>query len=94
LDRTEGREDNLKTITQISSRGTFKKYEHTRSGQHTKGTLLKSLGVFLLGGVSVYSYYSKGKVVHVLNKAPRHEDVSGEWRYSSMHSLTSALDGG
>jgi hypothetical protein len=28
------------------------------------------------------------------NRAPRHEDVLGEWRYSSTHSLTSALDGG
>jgi hypothetical protein len=26
--------------------------------------------------------------------APRHEGVLGEWRYSSTHSLTSALDGG
>jgi hypothetical protein len=26
--------------------------------------------------------------------APRHEDVLGEWRYSSMHSLAPALDGG
>jgi hypothetical protein len=25
----------------------------------------------------------KGKVVPVLNEAPRHEDVLGEWRYSS-----------
>jgi hypothetical protein len=25
--------------------------------------------------------------------APRHEDVLGEWRYGSTHSLTSALDG-
>jgi hypothetical protein len=33
------------------------------------------------------------KVVPVLNKAPRHEDVLREWRYSSAHSLTSALDG-
>jgi hypothetical protein len=30
----------------------------------------------------------------VLNQAPRHEDVLGEWRYSATHSLTSALDGG
>jgi hypothetical protein len=37
---------------------------------------------------------SKGKVVPVLNKAPRHEGVLVEWRYSSTHSLTSALDGG
>jgi hypothetical protein len=28
------------------------------------------------------------------NRAPRHEGVLGEWRYSSTHSLTSALDGG
>jgi hypothetical protein len=26
--------------------------------------------------------------------APRHEGVLGEWRYSSTHSFTSALDGG
>jgi hypothetical protein len=26
--------------------------------------------------------------------APSHEDVLGKWRYSSTHSLTSALDGG
>jgi hypothetical protein len=34
----------------------------------------------------------KGKVVPVLKWAPRHEGVLGEWRYSSMHSLASALD--
>jgi hypothetical protein len=34
----------------------------------------------------------KGKVVPVLNYAPRHECILGEWRYSSTHSLTSALD--
>jgi hypothetical protein len=28
------------------------------------------------------------------NWAPRQENVFGEWRYSSTHSLTSALDGG
>jgi hypothetical protein len=28
------------------------------------------------------------------NQAPCHEGVLGEWRYSSTHSLTSALDGG
>jgi hypothetical protein len=28
------------------------------------------------------------------NRAPRHEGVVGEWRYSATHSLTSALDGG
>jgi hypothetical protein len=30
----------------------------------------------------------------VLNQAPRHEGVLGEWRYRSTHSLTPALDGG
>jgi hypothetical protein len=35
------------------------------------------------------------KVVPVLffNWAPQHEGLLGEWRYSSTHSLTSALDG-
>jgi hypothetical protein len=28
------------------------------------------------------------------NRAPRYEGVFAEWRYSSMYSLTSALDGG
>jgi hypothetical protein len=36
----------------------------------------------------------KGKVFSVLNQATRHEDVLGEWWYSSTHSLTSAVDGG
>jgi hypothetical protein len=35
----------------------------------------------------------KGKISPVLNKAPRHEDVFGEWRYISTYSLTSTLDG-
>jgi len=36
----------------------------------------------------------KGKVIVVLNWVPRHEAVLGEWRYSSTHSLTSALEWG
>jgi hypothetical protein len=36
----------------------------------------------------------KGKVVPVLKQAPHYEGVLGEWRYSSTHSLTPALDGG
>jgi hypothetical protein len=36
----------------------------------------------------------KGNVIPVLNLAPRHEGVLGEWRYNSTHTLTSALDGG
>jgi hypothetical protein len=43
------------------------------------------------------SRMDKGKVkvvpVLFLNSAPRHEGVLLEWRYSSTHSLTSALDG-
>jgi len=34
----------------------------------------------------------KGKVAPVLNQAPHHEYVLEEWRYSSTHSLTSALE--
>jgi hypothetical protein len=34
------------------------------------------------------------KVSRWFNSAPRHEGILGEWRYSSTHSLTSALDGG
>jgi hypothetical protein len=37
---------------------------------------------------------AKVKLFLYFNWAPRHEDVLGEWRYSSTHFLTSALDGG
>jgi hypothetical protein len=33
-------------------------------------------------------------VLFFFNGASRYEVVLGEWKYSSMHSLTSALDGG
>jgi hypothetical protein len=33
-------------------------------------------------------------LIYSLNGAPRHEGVLGEWGYSAIHSLTSALDGG
>jgi len=36
----------------------------------------------------------KLKLSLCFNWAPRHEDVLGKWRCSSMHSLTSALDWG
>jgi hypothetical protein len=36
----------------------------------------------------------KVKLSLCFNWAPSHEDVLGEWRYSSTHSLTSALGGG
>jgi hypothetical protein len=39
------------------------------------------------------SHY-KVKLSLCFNWAPRHEGVLGEWRYSSTHSLTSALYGG
>jgi hypothetical protein len=41
-----------------------------------------------------YMKTSRLKLSLCFNWAPRHEDVLGEWRYSSTHSLTSALDGG
>jgi len=36
--------------------------------------------------VLILEDYIKGKVAPVLNKAQRHEDVLGEWRYSSAYS--------
>jgi hypothetical protein len=47
------------------------------------------------------SNYSSGNIIEKVkvklplcfNWAPRNEGVLGEWRYSSTHSLTSALDG-
>jgi hypothetical protein len=36
----------------------------------------------------------KGKLCLCFNWASHHEVVLGEWRYSSTHSLTPALDGG
>jgi hypothetical protein len=41
-----------------------------------------------------YHVKVKAKLSLCFNWAPRHEDVLGEWRYSSTQSLTSALDGG
>jgi len=29
---------------------------------------------------------AKGKIIPVLRKVPRHEDVFREWRYSATHS--------
>jgi hypothetical protein len=39
------------------------------------------------------SLMKKLKLSLCFNWAPRHEGVLGEWKYSSTHSLTSALDG-
>jgi hypothetical protein len=38
-------------------------------------------------------FLKKVKLSLPFNWAPRHASVLGEWRYSSTHSLTSALDG-
>jgi hypothetical protein len=38
--------------------------------------------------------YKIGKLSLCFKLEPRHEGVLGEWRYSSTHSLTSALNGG
>jgi hypothetical protein len=62
------------------------------------------LYLYLLSGFSWLSsvcrgkWHNKdeGKIIPLLffNWASHHEGVLEEWRYSSMHSLTSALDGG
>jgi hypothetical protein len=46
--------------------------------------------------ITVCKFRSKVKIKLSLcfNWAPRHGGVLGEWRYSSTHSSTSALDGG
>jgi hypothetical protein len=43
---------------------------------------------------NVCTYVVKVRLSLCFNWAPRHEGVFGKWRYSSTHSLTSALDGG
>jgi hypothetical protein len=40
----------------------------------------------LAKGKGVFKGKDKGKVVPVLNQAPRHEGVLGRWRYSTTHS--------
>jgi hypothetical protein len=35
---------------------------------------------------AIWKVRVKGKVVPVLNEAPRHEGVMGKWMYSSTHS--------
>jgi len=47
---------------------------------------LLSLGHGLSHTFRMRWFAVKGEVVPVLNQAPCHEDVLGEWRYSSMHS--------
>jgi hypothetical protein len=73
-------------------------YLHTTTVSASNGCLA-FLGLFWASVLLVYLLKVKVKVkVKVklslcFNRAPRHEDVLGEWRYSSTHSLTSALDG-
>jgi hypothetical protein len=50
--------------------------------------------IFQVSKLSYPQVKVKVKVSLCFNWAPRHEGVLGEWRYSSIHSLTSALDGG
>jgi hypothetical protein len=49
-----------------------------------------------LGAYFVEKMYKPSLLSSVLffNRNSRHKGVSGEWRYSSIHSLTSALDRG
>jgi hypothetical protein len=51
-------------------------------------------GRSLCRAVIVLPAKAKVKLSLCFNWAPRHEGVLGEWRYSSNHSLTSALNGG
>jgi hypothetical protein len=69
-----------------------RKWEHS----HLLWLLRTTRGAhrFLFAAERKWSAAGKGKVIPVLYWAPRHEGVLWEWRYSSTHSLTSALDGG
>jgi hypothetical protein len=81
-------DDGLREEIKVNGKEKFK--EVTAVKRRGKKTTLHQLLPINITGKS------KGKVVPVLslNRAPRHEGVLGEWRYSSTHSLTSALDGG
>jgi hypothetical protein len=48
---------------------------------------------FIKIGALVQKLKLKVKLSLCFNRAPRHEDVLGEWKYSSTPSLTPALDG-
>jgi hypothetical protein len=48
----------------------------------------------IMVNVRLHKIKVKVKLSLCFNWAPRHGGVLGEWRYSSTHSLTSALDGG
>jgi hypothetical protein len=58
------------------------------------GHLVATLNKFLERTRNNHQLSCKVKLSLCFNWAPRHEDVLGEWSYSSMHTLTSALDGG
>jgi hypothetical protein len=47
--------------------------------------LVSSITLHYLHVQKKYRNKGKCKVVPVLKKTPRHEDVLGEWRYSSTH---------
>jgi hypothetical protein len=49
---------------------------------------------FLLQHLLIKQTYGEGKVVPVLSLSTTQWRRIGEWRYSSTHSLTSALEGG
>jgi hypothetical protein len=52
-----------------------------------RGLSVRQVVIYVAGCFVCQSVASgKGKVVPVLNWAPRNEDVLGEWRYSSTHS--------
>jgi hypothetical protein len=45
-------------------------------------------------GYCAVKHKGKGVTVLFFNRSSRHKGILEEWRYSSTHSLTSALDGG
>jgi hypothetical protein len=57
---------------------------------------VSQLSLCLMKYHAMKTHKGRGKscLCAVFNWAPSHESVLGEWRYSSTHSLNSALDGG
>jgi hypothetical protein len=98
--RKNGRSVTLTThfylLPSLRMGGAISPYPHTSLwyGVLTHGHILILPLICIRTYVCVYGWMVKVKLSMCFNWAPRHEGVLGEWRYSSTHSLTSALDGG
>jgi hypothetical protein len=70
-------------------------YHLQNRSPHIKVTwsLLKMHRIVITSCIAWVTPAKKVKFSPWFNWAPRHEDVLGEWRYSSTHSLTLVLDG-